>query len=133
MRLALSLRSLVLVKLLESASVDDAGIDKAQKELDKALMFYSNTIKRLEVQGGKVEPSADSVKEYVRSHSYFSYLTDRSGVADIRDEDDDASDMDFSNGPSSSDAVVALEMNGKALCNQGKPMKNRLMILIMTN
>lgn len=100
-------------KLLESASVDDAGIDKAQKELDKALNVYSNTIKRLEVQGGKVEPSVDSVKEYVRSHSYFSYLTDRSGVADIRDEDDDASDMDFSNGPSSSDAVVALEMNGK--------------------
>ena len=100
-------------KLLESASVDDAGIDKAQKELDKALNVYSNTIKRLEVQGGKVEPSVDSVKEYVRSHSYFSYLTDRSGVADIRDEDDEASDMDFSNGPSSSDAVVALEMNGK--------------------
>lgn len=100
-------------KLLESASVDDAGIDKAQKELDKALNVYSNTIKRLEVQGGKVEPSVDSVKEYVRSHSYFSYLTDRSGVADIRDEDDDASDMDFSNGSSSSDAVVALEMNGK--------------------
>ena len=100
-------------KLLASASVDDAGIDKAQKELDKALNVYSNTIKRLEVQGGKVEPSVDSVKEYVRSHSYFSYLTDRSGVADIRDEDDDASDMDFSNGPSSSDAVVALEMNGK--------------------
>ena len=100
-------------KLLESVSVDDAGIDKAQKELDKALNVYSNTIKRLEVQGGKVEPSVDSVKEYVRSHSYFSYLTDRSGVADIRDEDDDASDMDFSNGPSSSDAVVALEMNGK--------------------
>ena len=100
-------------KLLESASVDDAGIDKAQKELDKALNVYSNTIKRLEVQGGKVEPSVDSVKEYVRSHSYFSYSTDRSGVADIRDEDDDASDMDFSNGPSSSDAVVALEMNGK--------------------
>lgn len=100
-------------KLLESALVDDAGIDKAQKELDKALNVYSNTIKRLEVQGGKVEPSVDSVKEYVRSHSYFSYLTDRSGVADIRDEDDDASDMDFSNGPSSSDAVVALEMNGK--------------------
>ena len=100
-------------KLLKSASVDDAGIDKAQKELDKALNVYSNTIKRLEVQGGKVEPSVDSVKEYVRSHSYFSYLTDRSGVADIRDEDDDASDMDFSNGPSSSDAVVALEMNGK--------------------
>lgn len=100
-------------KLLESASVDDAGIDKAQKELDKALNVYSNTIKRLEVQGGKVEPSVDSVKEYVRSHSYFSYLTDRSGVADIRDEDDDASDMDFSNGPSSSDVVVALEMNGK--------------------
>lgn len=100
-------------KLLESASVDDAGIDKAQKELDKALNVYSNTIKRLEVQGGKVEPSVDSVKEYVRSHSYFSYLTDRSGVADIRDEDDDASGMDFSNGPSSSDAVVALEMNGK--------------------
>ena len=100
-------------KLLESASVDDAGIDKAQKELDKALNVYSNTIKRLEVQGGKVEPNVDSVKEYVRSHSYFSYLTDRSGVADIRDEDDDASDMDFSNGPSSSDAVVALEMNGK--------------------
>lgn len=100
-------------KLLESASVDDAGIDKAQKELDKALNVYSNTIKRFEVQGGKVEPSVDSVKEYVRSHSYFSYLTDRSGVADIRDEDDDASDMDFSNGPSSSDAVVALEMNGK--------------------
>lgn len=100
-------------KLLESASVDDAGIDKAQKELDKALNVYSNTIKRLEVQGGKVEPRVDSVKEYVRSHSYFSYLTDRSGVADIRDEDDDASDMDFSNGPSSSDAVVALEMNGK--------------------
>lgn len=100
-------------KLLESASVDDAGIDKAQKELDKALNVYSNTIKRLEVQGGKVEPSVDSVKEYVRSHSYFSYLTDRSGVADIRDEDDDALDMDFSNGPSSSDAVVALEMNGK--------------------
>lgn len=100
-------------KLLESASVDDTGIDKAQKDLDKALNVYSNTIKRLEVQGGKVEPSIDSVKEYVRSHSYFSYLTDRSGVADIRDEEDDASDMDFSNGPSSSDAVVALEMNGK--------------------
>lgn len=99
-------------KLLANASIDDTGIDKAQTSLDKALSVYSNTMKRLEAQGGKIEPAVDDVKEYVRSHSYYSYLTDKSGIADIHD-DDEAADMDFSQGTKPGDAVVALDMNGK--------------------